>query len=300
MGYLFNFNGSAGIWRRRTIECVGGWSSETLSEDLDLSYRAQLAGWKGAYLRDVESPAELPVSINAFRRQQHRWARGSLECALRHLQKVWASSISIPKKFQATVHLLGYTVHLLLVALVLLHPVMLYISIRYESLISLFGIGIIFNLAIFAQYTYILSAQHHLGKRLWRYIPALVFFASAGTGMMVNTLRAALEIFINKEGAFERTPKFGITTTNQNWTRQKYQLKFDWIIFIETALGILNGGTCLFAINTGNWIIAFYAALFCSGLFFVAGVTIYQAILVTLQQKKRDRQLSNYPITDNG
>jgi hypothetical protein len=118
--------------------------------------------------------------------------------------------------------------------------------------------------------------------------------------MMVNTLRAALEIFINKEGAFERTPKFGITTTNQNWTRQKYQLKFDWIIFIETALGILNGGTCLFAINTGNWIIAFYAALFCSGLFFVAGVTIYQGILVTLQQKKRDRQLSNYPITDNG
>jgi len=298
-GYWFNFNGSAGIWRRRTINSAGGWSSDTLSEDLDLSYRAYLAGWKGAYLRDVKSPAELPVSISAFRRQQHRWARGSLECALRHLPKVWASTISMKKKFQATIHLLGYTVHLLLVALVLLHPIMLFISLRYESLISLFGIGIIFNLAIFAQYTYLLSAQHHLGNRVWRLIPVLIFFASAGTGMMVNTMRAALEIFVNKKGTFERTPKFGITTSKQDWTRQRYQLRLDPIIFVEILLGILSGGTCLFAIQTGNWIIAFYAVLFCTGLLFVAGVTIYQALLVLHQQRKQ-QQFSNYSVSGTG
>jgi hypothetical protein len=174
---------------------------------------------------------------------------------------------------------------------------MLYISLRYEGLISLFGIGIIFNLAIFAQYTFILSAQHHLGNRFWRYIPALAFFASAGTGMMVNTLRAAIEIFLNKKGTFERTPKFGITDPKQNWMRQKYQLKLDPIVITEIALGILNAGTCIFALKTGNWIIALYSGLFCSGLFFVSGITIYQSLIVLIQQYKRNHSLVGYPIS---
>jgi hypothetical protein len=174
---------------------------------------------------------------------------------------------------------------------------MLYISLRYEGLISLFGLGIIFNLAIFAQYSFILYAQHQLGNRFWRFIPALLFFAAAGTGMMVNTLRAALEIFSKKRGTFERTPKFGITSSSQNWTRQKYQLKLDPIVIPEIIFGLLTAGTCLFSLRTGNWIIAAYSALFSIGLFFVAFVTIYQAVSVMFQQYKQNRHLSSYPIT---
>jgi hypothetical protein len=296
-GFWFNFNGSAGIWRRATIEDSGGWSSATLSEDLDLSYRAHLGGWKGVYLREVVSPAELPVSMSAFRRQQHRWARGSLECAIKYLPTIWGMSLPRGLKFEATAHLLGYAVHLLLVALVVLHPLVLLFTQRYPGLESFFGIGIVFNLAVFAQYFFILSAQRQLGHPWWRYIPPLIFFAAGGSGMMVNTLRAALEIVINKRAVFERTPKFGITESNQDWTDQKYQLRLDPIVFVEICLAVLNAGTCIFAIGTANWIIAAYSFLFCAGLLLVAGITIAQSLSVSFRKSRRGHQLSSFPNT---
>ena len=293
-GYWFNFNGSAGVWRRKTIEDAGGWSSDTLSEDLDLSYRAYLSGWKGVYLRDTVSPAELPVSMSAFRRQQHRWARGSLECAIKYLPNIWRTSLPKSLKFEATAHLLGYAVHLLLVALVLLHPLVLLFTLRYDGLKSLFGIGIVFNLAVFAQYSFILTAQRHLGKQWWRFIPPLIFFAAGGTGMMLNTFRAAVGIFTNKRAVFERTPKFGITGSKQNWTHQRYQLSLDPIVFLEICFAILNAGTCIFAFSTANWIIASYSLLFCVGLLLVASITIVQALSVAYQKSRKNHGLSSY------
>ncbi|HLE16502.1 MAG TPA: cellulose synthase family protein [Anaerolineales bacterium] len=276
-GYFFNFNGSAGIWRKSTIIDAGGWKSDTLTEDLDLSYRAILKGWQGLYLRDLVSPAELPVSITAFRRQQYRWARGSLECAGKYLPVIWDLSIPLSKKIEASLHLLGYGVHLLLCLLVLLNPLVLALSLRYAGLVSLFGIAVVFNLATFAQAFFLLAAQKQVGKQWWKSVPMVMLMTAAGTGMMVNTARAAIDIIRGKVVGFERTPKYGIIQKEQAWVNQRYQVAEDSIIFFELAFALLNAGTAIAAAIHQNWIIAIYACFFCAGLLIIAGLSIRQA-----------------------
>jgi cellulose synthase/poly-beta-1,6-N-acetylglucosamine synthase-like glycosyltransferase len=279
-GFWFNFNGTAGVWRRSTIEQAGGWSSDTLTEDLDLSYRAFFRGWRACYLREVVVPAELPVSFSAYRRQQHRWARGSLECARKYLPQVWRSPIPLGMKFEATLHLLGYGVHVLLCALVILHPIILLFSLRNPGLISLFGIAFFFNATTFAQIFYFLAAQKLLGQRWWQRLPSIIFLSAVGAGMMMNTVRASLEILGHRKGIFERTPKFGIVQKEQNWTRHRYQLTLDPVVYFELAFALLNLATAVAAINTQNWTIAVYALLFFSGLAFTSGMTVAQSIAV--------------------
>jgi len=283
-GYWFNFNGTAGVWRRGTIEAVGGWQADTLTEDLDLSYRAYLKGWRGVYLRDLEAPAELPVNFNAYRRQQHRWARGSLECARKFLPEVWNAPLPLPAKIEATLHLTGYGVHLLLFALVILYPLVLILSQRYASLISLFGIAFIFNATAFAPTAFFAVAQHQLGVRWWKRLPAILFVSSLGAGMMANTLRAAMQAFGSSPKIFERTPKFGIVRKRQDWTSYHYQLKLDSIVFWEIALAMVNLLTILLAAQAHNWVIAVYAAIFCTGLAFTSGTSIVQALAVRRQK----------------
>ncbi|MFI5267329.1 MAG: glycosyltransferase [Chloroflexota bacterium] len=120
-GAFFNFNGTAGIWRRQAVESGGGWQADTLTEDLDLSYRVQLAGWRGLFLRDVVAPAELPVTMVAFRRQQHRWAKGSIECAVKLAPRLLRAPLPLAKKVQALLHLTGYGIHLLMFLLIFLY-----------------------------------------------------------------------------------------------------------------------------------------------------------------------------------
>jgi cellulose synthase/poly-beta-1,6-N-acetylglucosamine synthase-like glycosyltransferase len=282
-GLWFNFNGTAGIWRKAAMLDAGGWRSDTLTEDLDLSYRAFFNGWKAVYLRDVEVPAELPVSFNAYRRQQGRWARGSLECALKFIPQVWSRSMPLRQKVQATLHLSGYCVHLLLAALVFLYPLVLAISRHYPALVTLFGIGFLFNLTAFAPTMFFLVAENQLGRRAWQNLPVILFVSAMGTGMMVNTLRAAAEIAFNRKGTFERTPKFGIVERKQTWMNQRYQLKLDAIVFPELAFALANAATAALAIHQHNWMIAVYACLFCCGLFFTSGMTISQSLSVARQ-----------------
>jgi cellulose synthase/poly-beta-1,6-N-acetylglucosamine synthase-like glycosyltransferase len=277
-GYYFNFNGSAGIWRKATILDAGGWRSDTLTEDLDLSYRANLRGWKGLYLRDLVSPAELPVSITAFRRQQYRWARGSLECAGKFLPLIWDSAIPFSRKLEASLHLLGYGVHLLLCLLVLLHPLILALSLRYAGLVSLFGIAVFFNLATFAQAFFLLTAQKQAGNRWWQTLPMVMMMTAAGSGMMINTARAAIDILRGKRVGFERTPKFGIVQKKQAWADRRYQVSEDSIIFFELGFALLNAGTAVAAAVHHNWVIAAYAGFFCAGLLIIAGLSIRQAL----------------------
>ena len=279
-GYWFNFNGTAGVWRRAALEDAGGWTSDTLTEDLDLSYRAFLRGWQAVYLREVEVPAELPVSFSAYRRQQHRWARGSFECARKLLPQVWHAPISLAQKVEATLHLTGYGVHLLLAALVVLYPFVLLLSQRYPGLVSIFGIALIFNVTTFAPTVFFVIAQQQLGRRWWRLIPMILCITVLGAGMMLNTARAALQISLNPNGVFERTPKFGIAQRKEDWRRRRYQVRLDRIVFFELAFALFNIGTALLALLLGNWAIALYTLLFCLGLLFTSGVTILQTVAV--------------------
>ncbi len=288
--YWFNFNGTAGIWRRAALEDAGGWQADTLTEDLDISYRALLRGWQARYLRNVVVPAELPVSMIAFRRQQHRWARGSLECALKFMSPVWRSNQSLSLKIEATLHLTGYAVHLLLFALTLLYPAVLLLSQQYPQLITLFGIAYAFNLTALAPTTFFIMGQQNLGKQWRRLLPKILWITAVGSGLMINTTRAALQIITRKQNAFERTAKFGIEHKNQPWMRKQYQLRLDSIVFWELGVAGINLGTILYAIRLGNWAVAVYAGIFLSGLLYVAGLTIWQAVAVYRQQSAASRQ----------
>jgi cellulose synthase/poly-beta-1,6-N-acetylglucosamine synthase-like glycosyltransferase len=279
-GYWFNFNGTAGIWRKAAIESAGGWRAVTLTEDLDLSYRAFLSGWRGVYLRDVEVQAELPVTFSAYRRQQRRWAQGSLECALELVPKVWAQPIPLIKKLEATMHLTGYGVHLLLVVLALLYPLIIAVSGQYPGLISLFGIAAVFNLTAFAPTVFFIAAQKQLGERWWKKIPAILFITVLGTGMMLNTAQAALNILTGKASVFERTPKFGIAARSDSWRRKSYQLKLDGIVFFELVFACFNLYTAAAGLSGGNWVIAVSAGIFAAGLLFAAVMTIAQAFRI--------------------
>ncbi len=277
-GYWFNFNGTAGVWRKAAIEDAGGWRSDTLTEDLDLSYRAFLKGWKADYLRDVVVPAELPVSFSAYRRQQKRWAQGSLECAIRLIPQVWSRPLTLSQKIEATLHLTGYAVHLLLFALVLLYPAIIAISQDFAGLVSLFGIAAVFDLTAFAPTIFFLAAQKQLGGQFWKKLPSILFITALGAGMMLNTVRAALNIYSKHSSVFERTPKFGVFESSDKWLEKKYQLKLDGLVFFEIGLAIVNIATLVMGLRAGNWLISLYSAIFATGLFFVALFSSLQSI----------------------
>ena len=282
-GYWFNFNGTAGIWRRTAIEDAGGWTADTLTEDLDLSYRAHLKGWRGQYLRDLVAPAELPARFAGFRRQQHRWARGSLECAIKLLPRVWRSEARFGVKAQASAHLLGYTVHLLLFVLTLIYPLVVVLSVNHARLSTLFGLAYFFALTSLAPGIFFVTAQRHLQRRWWRELPRVAAVTILGSGLMLNTVRAAVQMVRRRDIDFERTAKFGIGDTAGDttaWMRQRYQLGFDPIVFAEVARGLYSLATAWLAYTTQTWGIMLYASLFGSGLLAVAGVTAAQSIAV--------------------
>lgn len=284
--YWFNFNGTAGVWRRAAIEEAGGWKQDTLTEDLDLSYRAFLKGWDALYLRDVVTPAELPVTFSAYQRQQHRWAKGSLECAIKLLPQVWNAPISFGKKLEATFHLTGYSIHLFMFALMVVYPAVVYYSGQFPELLALYGIGAAFNLSALAPTMYFTLAQKELGGGWWRKIPAIVFIMALGAGMMPNTVRAAWEIVTGRGKSFERTPKFGVARSGDAWVNKKYQLRLDFWVLFEFLVAGWNLFTLVYAIQMNNWVIAFYAGIFFVGAVFVSGLSIAQNLAVRSYQRK--------------
>jgi cellulose synthase/poly-beta-1,6-N-acetylglucosamine synthase-like glycosyltransferase len=279
-GYWFNFNGTAGIWRRSAIEQSGGWQPHTLTEDLDLSYRAFLSGWNAVFVRDLAVPAELPMTFTAYRRQQHRWARGSLENATLLIPQIWRGSQPLRLKVEASLHLTGYVVHLLLFTLSLIYPMVVVLSGQYPGLLSLFGLEPLFAVTAFAPTILFLTAQHQLDRPWYKMIPSVIFITVFGSGMMINTVRAAIDMITDKQRVFQRTPKYGITERGQSWRKRRYLLQLDRIVFWEIAFGCMNVVTCVLAISHSHWFTGFYGLTFAAGLFYNAIYTIYQSISI--------------------
>ncbi len=288
-GFWFNFNGTAGIWRRAALEDAGGWTADTLTEDLDLSYRAFLRGWNGRYTRDIVVPAELPVNMSAYRRQQHRWARGSLECAIKFLPQIWQSRFPFRTKLQATLHLTGYSVHLLLLVQTLIYPLVAVLIFQNERLGTLYGFAYLFTLTSLAPTLFFSIAQWQLGRPVWKLLPKILAVSVLGSGLMMNTGRAVWQILRKRENVFERTAKFGIEQQKRDWTRQRYQLKLDAIVYPELLLGIYGLITAVFAVTLHSWGIVLYAFLYGSGLLLVATMTMIQAISVYRSRQARAR-----------
>jgi cellulose synthase/poly-beta-1,6-N-acetylglucosamine synthase-like glycosyltransferase len=277
-GYWFNFNGTAGVWRRAALDDAGGWTNDTLTEDLDVSYRAALRGWRAAFVPSVEAPAEIPASFSAYRRQQHRWARGSFECAIKHLPTVWRSAATRRRKLQATLHLTGYSIHLMLLSLAFLYPMLLLLSVHYPRILTLFGVMAAFNLTALAPTLLFATAQRNLGRRWWPQLPRVLLLSVFGAGMMLNTTRAAIQAVRRRPAAFERTPKHGIRQRHEDWRGLRYQLRVDPIVTIEVLLGAANLVTLVAAIERGAWAVALYAAVFASGLLLTGSLSIAQRV----------------------
>ena len=290
LGYFFNFNGTAGVWRRAAMIDAGGWHMETLTEDLDLSVRAFMRGWRAAFVRDVESPAELPVGFDAFRRQQHRWARGSFECAYKHVPVIWRSTLPWWQKVQTTLRLTGYAIHLLMLALCVLYPLLVLVATRYPALLSLFGFMAVFNFAGVAPSIMFGVGQQQLARRGWKgLLPLIPLLSFLGAGMMLTTARAFWQSLSNRKQAFDRTPKFGLGDQRREWMRMRYQLPLDKIILAEYALAAFNLVTSFAAFGHEAWAVSLYTAVFGIGL----ASTATFAVLQSLRSRGGDREVGS-------
>ncbi len=277
-GYFMNFNGTAGVWRRAAIEDAGGWSARTLTEDLDLSYRAQLNGWRPVYLRDCSTKAELPVRLNAYRRQQYRWARGSFETARLMIPDVLRAKIDHATKLQALLHLTGYGIHALMFLLALIYPAIAHLSIGRAYLVELFGLAMVFNFTAFAPTLYFTQAQAEMGRDWLKLLPRIFFLSILGSGMMVNNVQAILHSFSRNSGEFERTPKYGIVGTMKRRGSAQYQSSAGALILVELGMLAYNLNTIRMALSVGNLIIAVYSGIFALGLLYVLTMTVIEEL----------------------
>lgn len=221
-GHFFNFNGTAGIWRRQAIDDAGGWDHDTLTEDLDLSYRAQLAGWRFEYLTDVTAPAEIPAEIHALRSQQHRWAKGAAECCLKLARRVVVAPVSLRVRAEALVHLTANFAYPLLVVLAVTMPLMA--RIRQQPGfdwatpldLTLFGVGFGSVAAFYV------AAQRRVGLPVWRSLLMVPFVLALDIGLAVHKTRAVCEALVGHRTGFVRTPKMALVQRGQRWAANAY------------------------------------------------------------------------------
>jgi cellulose synthase/poly-beta-1,6-N-acetylglucosamine synthase-like glycosyltransferase len=229
---FMNFNGTAGLWRRAAIEEAGGWEHDTLTEDMDLSYRAQLSGWLPFFVPDLVVPAELPEDINAFKSQQFRWAKGSIQTAIKLLPRVLRSHCSALAKFQAVLHLTHYLIHPVMVWLALFAlPLLLFTNFHTAPFLTLAVFGLILVSAVAPLVLYAVS-QLSLYQNGWKRIGLLPLLSVIGVGIAISNTRAVFEAVVGKDSPFVRTPKRGDRTVMQ------YSVRMPYVALMEVALGM--------------------------------------------------------------
>ena len=210
-GYFINFNGTGGVWRRTCIADAGGWHIDTLTEDLDLSYRAQLRGWRFVYRPEIVAPAELPAAMDALKSQQFRWTKGAAETARKHLGTMWRSEQPLAVKLQATFHLLNSSVYLVILLMAGLSVPLVFVRAQYREFRVVFQLASVFLLGFAPLVYYYYSAWRlaHPGKSLWRYPGFFLLFLSVSMGLALHNARAVTLGWLGQRTPFVRTPKAG-------------------------------------------------------------------------------------------
>ncbi len=281
-GCFFNFNGTAGIWRKETIADAGGWEHDTLTEDMDLSYRAQLKGWRFVYLPDVVSPAELPVEMNAFKTQQHRWAKGSIENAYKMLPTILRrGDLPFKVKFEAFVHLTANFSYPLMVVLGLLLPFSIIVRVGHGWRETLFLDLPAFMLATVSICAFYVLAQQVAVKEGWaKKLIYLPFVLSLGIGLSISNAKAVLEAVFKHKTGFTRTPKYAVTGTKKEergWKRKRYVGKTDLLPLIELFMGIYFTYSIYLAIDHRLYVSIPFLVLFQLGYLYVGLMSIFQS-----------------------
>ncbi|MEL7538954.1 MAG: cellulose synthase family protein [Pseudomonadota bacterium] len=266
---FFNFNGTAGVWRRQAITDAGGWEADTLTEDLDLSYRAQMAGWRFVYLRDERCPSELPGDMNAFKSQQHRWVKGGIEVMRKLLGRIWRAPTTRHQKIEATLHLASNLSHFLILidcvffllpAILVRQSIFPYPPIWIDLLFFFFaGLSHMFFYAV---------GQYVLGRRSLRHIYQIPALLGASIGLSVNNGRAVWEALVGHVSGFVRTPKQGDSVSS---TASFYVAKMPNLgRVVEFALGIAYTAAALWCFASGLYVVLPFLVMFAFGFLFTS------------------------------
>ena len=270
-GLFLNFNGTAGIWRRQAILDAGGWQADTLTEDMDLSYRAQLAGWKLKYLLEVNCPAELPVQVAAFKSQQFRWAKGSIQTARKIIPALLKARCSWFAKYQAILHMTHYMIHPLMLATILLSYPALLLQTRQSRPWVLMGVFLLFLFATLGPSALYVASQKVLypdWRSRLRWIPLLTLI---GTGIALSNSRAVLEGLLFSGGNFVRTPKYGIYRREElqgKW--RSYWLRIGFLPYLELVFGFYALLVLGKAVTTLGIFISPFLFMYTCGFFYIS------------------------------
>ncbi|GAC1652365.1 MAG: glycosyltransferase family 2 protein [Acidobacteriaceae bacterium] len=275
---FFNFNGTAGMWRRGTIVDAGGWQHDTLTEDTDLSYRAQLKGWRFKYLQDVECPAELPIEMTAFKTQQARWAKGLIQVGKKILPRILRSDIPFHNKVEAWFHLtanLSYPFMVLLSGLLL--PAMIIRSFGGWFQMLLIDLPLFLASTASISSFYLVSQKELYPKRWYRTFIYLPFLMSLGIGLTVTNTKAVWEALIGKQTAFARTPKYSVQKKGEkSKAAPKYRKRLGIIPWIELAIGTWFVVMVWYAIESQNYITVPFMVLFVLGYYYTGFMSLLQ------------------------
>jgi cellulose synthase/poly-beta-1,6-N-acetylglucosamine synthase-like glycosyltransferase len=276
-GRFFNFNGTAGIWRKTAIIDAGGWQHDTITEDMDLSFRAQIRGWRFVYVPDAVAPAEVPCEMNSFKGQQFRWAKGSAQTTKKILPMVLKADLPWRIKVEAVFHLTNNFAYLFLIALACLQlpNMLLRREINNPELLLL-------DVPLFIATTgsiilFYLSTHHFLYANIWDAVKRLPLMMALGIGLSVNNAHAVLEGLFSRDAEFVRTAKHGITNKQDSWKKKKhYKSVKNVATIVEVLFGLYFVFTIGLAVYTGSWMSIPFLVLFMVGFLYVGLLSLYQ------------------------
>jgi len=277
-GRYFNFNGTAGILRKSTIEDAGGWQHDTLTEDLDLSYRAQMRGWKFVFLPDLTVPAELPVEINSFKSQQCRWAKGAMQTCKKVLPKILKGSYSPGEKLESWYHLTGNVSYPLMCVLsLLLFPVVI---IRFnQGWFQLLTFDLpLFMLSFTSVTSFYVASQKALYRDWYKRVAYLPGLMAVGMGMNFCVAKAVLEGALGIQSPFVRTPKFSVEGMRGDWKSKKYRVRVGVLPVIEILMGLYFAAMNLYALNLGIYGVIPFLLLFQFGYLYTGFCSLAQSL----------------------
>jgi cellulose synthase/poly-beta-1,6-N-acetylglucosamine synthase-like glycosyltransferase len=275
-GYPTNFAGSAGVWRRAAIDDAGGWSGSTLTEDLDLSYRAQLRGWRAVYLEDVVVPQELPVSANAYRAQQARWSTGSFQTAAALLPALLRSRLSPVAKFEGTMHLLGYVAPIAMVAQICCYPALLVLAANGQHN-PVFVLPAIASVLSLAPMIGMAVGQWRRGRDWWRHWLGLLGWSVLGAGTSLTVVFSVVR-WLRGEREFRRTPKYRIERTGEEWRSKTYFKPNDAGALAELAFGLAGVALVASTLRLRQPVLGVYAGLFSAGYLYLSSASLVQSL----------------------
>ena len=276
-GCFFNFNGTAGLWRIAAINDAGGWQHSTVTEDLDLSYRAQLRGWRCVYLPDIQVPAELPMEMNSFKTQQFRWAKGSSQVARLLLPSILQANFPAYIKWEAFFHLTNNFNYLLMLLLLLLSlPYQVYVTYDWQHALFFYGpLSLSTSLSVVS--FYLIAQRKADGDWFsWQLMQHLMLLMGVGIGLSINQSLAVCDGLLRNNTDFVRTPKHGVIGSSENWIDKKYRAAKNWLPYLELAMMVYLIATIAIAFSNHHYLSLPFLVLFLAGYVYTFSLSVFQ------------------------